>query len=106
MDDRLKILDEDPCTVNELASHLGCSVSKVRRLVTHGAIAIDDRVVRLETIVTESGMKTSVDAYRRFQIELNTRRDGKHERRSDTEGPGGSDPEERSGAAVPPEQAG
>lgn len=75
-----KIFDEEQCSIGELASKLGCSVSKIHRLVTTGASAIDGRTVRLAIIRTEAGRKTSVDAYRRFQIELNTR-EGADERK-------------------------
>jgi predicted transcriptional regulator len=70
-----QIFNEEQCSINELAGKLGCSVSKIHRLVTVGAPAIDGRFVRLAIIRTEAGRKTSVEAYRRFQIELNTRED-------------------------------
>ena len=70
-----QIFNEEQCSINELAGKLGCSVSKIHRLATVGASAIDGRVVRLAIIRTETGRKTSVGAYRRFQIELNTRED-------------------------------
>ncbi|MAT51120.1 MAG: hypothetical protein CMK32_08050 [Porticoccaceae bacterium] len=75
MDEAEKILQENPCSINELAALLGCSVSKIHRLTTTGATAIDGRTVVLDIVRTESGKKTSLGAYQRFQLELNSRKE-------------------------------
>lgn len=71
----LQLIDEKLYSATDLAKILDCSATKVRRLMNDGSPAIDGRVVYLQSILTESGKKTSIEAYRRFQVELNRRED-------------------------------
>lgn len=76
MDDTImQLVGEKLYSATDLAKILDCSETKVRRLMTEGSAAIDGRTVCLQTILTESGRRTSVEAYRRFQVELNRRED-------------------------------
>lgn len=75
MNEAKQILQEDHRSVDEMANLLGCSSTKIRNLIVRGSTAIDGRVVKLGVAFTESGRRTSLEAYRRFQIDLNTRRD-------------------------------
>jgi len=65
------IPEEDRLSAQELADYLGCSASKIYKIIRVGAKAIDGRFVTLETVLTETGKRTSIDAYRRFQVKLN-----------------------------------
>ena len=69
------ILTEENLSIREMADALGCSDTKIRNLIDRGACAIDGRVVRLGVAWTESGRRSSLEAYRRFQLELNKRKD-------------------------------
>lgn len=76
MDDTvLTLAGERLYSAKGISKILGCSESKVRRLMTSGATAIDGRLIHLQSMLTEGGRKTSVEAYRRFQIDLNRRKD-------------------------------
>lgn len=67
-----QIIDEDPMSIRDFCERMDFSESKVRRLIRHGCESISGRIVRLECVLTESGMKTSLSAYKRFLIQLNT----------------------------------
>jgi len=67
----IAIPEEDWVSAKDLAEYLGCSASKIYKIIRVGAKAIDGRFVTLETVLTEGGKRTSIDAYRRFQVRLN-----------------------------------
>lgn len=70
---------EDGLTIRDFSDRMGFSETKVRRLIKHGCEAIDGRIVRLGTFITEAGMKTSVRAYKRFLQELNQSKEESNE---------------------------
>jgi len=72
MERRMEIEIEDVMSIREFSDKMGFSDSKVRRLIKHGCEAIDGRIVRLETIITEAGIKISPNAYKNFLRALNT----------------------------------
>jgi plasmid maintenance system antidote protein VapI len=81
--DAEKILSEDHMSIKEMAESLGCSDAKIRNLIERGACAIDGRVVRLGVAWTESGRRSSLEAYRRFQLELNTIKESADEQQTE-----------------------
>lgn len=70
------VLEENKLSLSQMARELGCSDSKIYKIYKRGATAIDGRTVYLETILTEAGRKSSLEAYHRFHLELNTDRSG------------------------------
>lgn len=72
----MSVLDENKLSLSQLAKELKCSDSKIYKIYKRGATAIDGRTVYLETILTETGLKSSLEAYHRFHVELNTDRSG------------------------------
>lgn len=60
-------------SLGQLAKAIGCSYQKVLSLVRTGRKCVDGRIATLDAVRTESGMSSSLQAYRRFQIELNRR---------------------------------
>lgn len=75
---------EDSVSLREFARTMGFSDSKVRRLINHGCEAVDGRIVRLESFITEAGRRTSIDSYRRFLVALNKTKEELNEQESAT----------------------
>ena len=72
MEKHMEIEIENVMSIREFSDKMGFSDSKVRRLIKHGCEAIDGRIVRLETIITEAGIKITPSAYKNFLRALNT----------------------------------
>ena len=66
-------LDEELLSIAEFSELIGFSQSKVRRMIRNGTEAIDGRVVKMDHLYTESGLKVTPGAYKKFLLQLNTR---------------------------------
>ena len=62
---------EQLITLQEVTKISDCSYSTVLRWVKDGATSIGGRKVKLETVKTPSGKKTTTEAYYRFLRALN-----------------------------------
>lgn len=96
----MDIFDEELLTMKMFCEEMGFSCTKVHRMIKSGHEAVDGRIVRLESVITETGRKTSIAAYRRFLIDLNTDKEvsrGKDEQADDP----GSDSAESHGDSSP-----
>jgi len=65
------MLDEELMSLHEMAKHLGKSYQLVLSLTKHGRTGLNGDRIKLEFVLTESGKKTSLQAYRRFLERLN-----------------------------------
>lgn len=71
MADSKIILDESPMSLRQLSKEIGCSYQKVLGLVRAGRKGVDGRTIKLRSVKVESGMATSLQEYKRFQLALN-----------------------------------
>lgn len=58
-------------SIREAAKQIGYSINGVYRLIKEGSMGVDGKVHTLETFLTPTGMKTTIEAYYRFLETLN-----------------------------------
>ncbi len=75
MEESLHRSGEELISISELASRLGKAVNSVYSLMNRGRRNLVGEIVRLQVIKTESGWKTSEEAYNRFIDQLNKVKD-------------------------------
>lgn len=73
MNTDIRILNEKPIGLADLANLIGCSYDTAWRLARSGRRCVDGRIAKLGTARTagRGGVVTSLKAYDRLQLELN-----------------------------------